>query len=146
MKTILSVPRAALLALALATASATTAFAQTTTTSSTTTAPTWPAGGHRHHDSILTPAEKAELKAAREAALAANPSLQTQATALKQKFATLKSEGKGTATQADWQALHTQKKAFHAQLRTAELAINPSLSSVFAKLDAAPKHHRHHFE
>jgi len=117
-------------------------FADTTTTS--TTAPTCSGGGKFHKDSVLTTAEQAELKAAHDAALAANPSLQTQETALKQQFATLKADGKGTTTKAQWEALHTQASAFHSQLRAAELGINPGLSSVFAKLDAAPKHHWNH--
>jgi len=126
MKTTLSIPRVALLALALGTASATATFAQSTNTPSTT-APTCSAGKHHHEDSVLTEAEKAQLKTAREAALAANPSL-------KQQYETLKSEGKSPATKAD-------RKALHAQLRTAELSIDPSLAPIFAKLDAAHKNH-----
>jgi hypothetical protein len=146
MKTILSIPRVALLALTLGTASATASFAQSTNSTPTPAAPTCPAGGKHQHASILTADEKAQLKAAHDAALAANPSLQTQADSLKQQFKTLRGEGKGNVTKDQWQALHAQASAFHTQLRTAELAINPSLSSVFAKLDAAPRHHWNHAE
>jgi len=124
MKTLLSVQRAALLALALGTASTTATFAQTTTTPSTT-APTCSAGGWHHHgDSVLSDAEQAELKTARETALANNPSL-------KQQFEALK--GNSSATKADWQALKTQMHA-------AELAVDPNLGPIFAKLDAAHHH------
>jgi hypothetical protein len=129
MKTILSVPRIAVLALVLGTASATATFAQTASvTTGTTTPPTCSGGGwHRHHDSILTDAEKTELKAARDTVFAGNPSL-------KQQFETLKSAGKGSGNKADW-------KALHAQLRADELAVDGKLAPIFAKLDAAHGHH-----
>jgi multidrug resistance efflux pump len=121
MKTTLSIPRVALLALALATASVTATFAQTTTP------PTCSAGGHHHHDSVLTADEQAQLKTAHDAALAANPSL-------KQQFEALK--GNTSATKADW-------KALKAQLRAAELAADPTLAPIFAKLEAAHKNWHH---
>ena len=139
----LSVQRVALLALALGTASVTATFADDTTT--TTTAPTCTAGGHHHHDSVLTDAEKAQLKTAHDAALAANPSLQTEQDNLKQQFETLKGEGKDGATKDQWQALHEQKQAFEVKLHAAELAIDPTLAPIFAKLEAAHKD-RHHSE
>jgi seryl-tRNA synthetase len=142
MKTILSVQRAALLALALGSVSATVAFAQTTNTPSTT-APTCSAGGFHHHDSVLTADEKAQLKKAHKAALAANPSLQSEQASLKQQFETLKSQGKDSTTKDQWKALHEQAHTFHQNLRTAELSIDPTLAPIFAKLDAARKHWHH---
>ena len=143
MNTILSAHRVALVALALATASVTATFAQTTTSSTTSTTSTCTAGGwrHHHHESVLTAAEKAQLKTAREAALAANGSLQTQDASLKQQFQTLKSEG-SSATKDQWQALHQQRKAFFTSLKAAELNIDPTLAPIFAKLEAA--HQGHH--
>jgi hypothetical protein len=141
MKTILSFQRIALLALALSTASVTATFAQTTN-SATTTAPTCSGGGwHHHHDSILTAAEKAQLKTAYAAALAGNGTLQSEQASLKQQFETLKSEGKGVATQAQWQALHQQARTFHQNLKAAELLIDPTLQPIFDKLEAAHHHH-----
>jgi hypothetical protein len=124
MKTILSIPRVALLALALGTASVTATFAQSTssTTTSSTAAPTCSGGWHHH--SVLTAAEKAELKTARTTALANNPSLAQQLAALK---------GNSSATKADW-------KALKAQLRAAELAVDPNLATIFAKLKAVHGH------
>jgi hypothetical protein len=146
MKTLLSFPRTTLLALALGTAGVTASFAQTTTTSTSTTtpAPTCTAGGrHRHHhESVLTSDEKAQLKKAHDAAIAANGALQTEQASLKQQFETLKSEG-DSATKDQWQALHQQASAFHAQLRSAELLIDPTLTPVFAKLDAARQQWHH---
>jgi hypothetical protein len=136
MKTILSIHRVALVALALSTASVTATFAQTTTTPSTT-APTCSGGGwHHHHESVLTAAEKTQLQKDREAALAANGTLQSQKAALKQQFETLKSEG-SSATPAQWQALHQQKFAFHKSLKEAILLIDPSAQAIFTKLEAA---------
>ena len=145
MKTILSVHRAALLALALGTASATAAFAQTTNTPPTATAPADSPGWfhHHHHDSVLTADEKTQLKKAHKAAFAANPSLQTEQASLKQQFETLKSEGKDGATKDQWKALHEQSRTFHQNLRAAELSIDPTLAPVFAKLDAARKNWHH---
>ena len=123
MKTLLSVHRAALLALALGTAGVTASFADDSTTS--TTPPTCSGGcWHHHRHSVLTSAEKAELKTARKTALADNPSL-------KQQFEALK--GNPNATKADWQALK-------AQVRAAELAVDPNLAPIFAKLAAAHHH------
>jgi hypothetical protein len=140
MKTSLSFGRVALAALALGAASITASFAQTvTTTPPTTTAPTCTAGGwhHHHHMSFLTANEKAQLKKAKEAAIAGSGTLQSEQAALKQQFQTLKSQS--TTTPDQWKALHQQASDFHAKLRSAELLIDPSLSTVFAKIDA----HKH---
>ena len=147
MQTTFSLPRIAFLALALGTAGVSTTFAQTTTTTTpTTTAPTCTAGGwHRHHDKVLTHDERAELKKDRDAALAANGSLQTEQTNLKQQFATLKSAG-SSATPAQWQALHQQKVAFHKDLKSAILLIDPNAQAIFTKLEAAHKGGHHHFD
>lgn len=123
MKTTLSLPHVAFLALALATASVTATFAQTATTPATT-APTC-SGGKHHHHSVLTDAEKTELKTARETALANNPNLKQQLDALK---------ANPNATKAD-------RKALHEQLKAAELAVDANLAPIFAKLEAA-HHHR----
>ncbi len=142
MKTMLSVPRVALLALALGTASATATFAQTTNT-----APTCPAGGcHHHGDSVLTPDEKAQLKTAREKAFAADPSLQTEQENLKTQFEALKGEGKGAATKDQRKALHEQREAFATKLHAAEVAADPGVAPIIAKLEAAHKNGHHHSE
>ncbi len=150
MNTILSIPRVALVALALGTAGVTATFAQTTTPSTTTTPPTDTTGGDwhhhgwkHHHDSVLSAAEKAQLKKARETALAANPTLKTQKDALKAQFEALKSANP-PATKEQFQALHQQKEQLHTQLRAAELAADPTLGPVFQKLDAAHQGHGHH--
>jgi len=137
----LSVSRVALLALALGTASTTATFAQTAPTPSTT-APVCTAGGKHHHDSVLTADEKAQLKKARDAALAADPELKTEQDNLKQQFENLKSEG-ANATSDEKKALHVQARDFHSKLQAAELKIDPTLAPIFAKLKAAhqEKHH-----
>jgi hypothetical protein len=142
MKTMLSVPRVALLALVLGTASATAIFAQTTNTPSTTAPANSSGGFHHHHDSVLSADEKAQLKKAHEAALAANPSLQTEEASLKQQFETIKGQG-DSATKDEKHALHEQAHTFHQNLRTAELKIDPTLAPIFAKLDAAHKNWHH---
>ncbi|MCE0521471.1 MAG: hypothetical protein LV480_00995 [Methylacidiphilales bacterium] len=138
MKTLVSLPRVAFLALALGTLCATAALAQTATNAP----PTCTAGmGHRYHGdfaSVLTADEKAQLKKAHEAALAANPALQTQQASLKQQFQSLKSQA-GTTTPAQWQALRQQRLAFREQMNAAELSVDPTLAPVFAKLAAANK-------
>jgi hypothetical protein len=130
------------LALALATASVATTFADTTTSTTPTTAPTCKAGGrHRHHhESVLSATEKAQLKKAREAALAANGTLQTQRASLKQQFQALRAAGSST-TQAQWQALHQQRQTYFTSLKAAELNIDPTLQPIFDKLAAAHKGH-----
>jgi len=61
---------------------------------------------------------------------------------LKQQFETLMAN-KATATSDQFKALHQQRKAFHQELRSAELKIDPNLAPIFAKIDAA-KHAHHH--
>ncbi len=151
MKNSLSIPRIALAAFALGTASVTATFAQTTTNSPSTTgstnAPTCTVGGWHHHNKAnLTPAEWAQLKKDRASALASNPALQTQEAALKQQLETLKNEGQGVATKAQWDAFHQQKVAFKQQLHSAELLLDPSVKPVLDKLAAAHGKWHHHFE
>ena len=143
MKTILSFPRIAFLALALGTAGVTATFAQTATTTPTT-APTCSGGGghHHHHDSVLTADEKAQLKAARDKAFAADPSLQTEKAALKTQFETLKSQG-DSATKDQWQALHQQKQAFETKFHNAEVTADPTVAPIITKLEAAHQHCHH---
>jgi hypothetical protein len=143
MKTLFSLHRVAFAALAIGIASAPAAFADTTATNSTT-APAAPAtcAGRHHHLAVLNDAERAELKTARQTALAANPSLKTQKHDLKQQFKALMAN-KATATPDQFKALHQQAKALHQQLRSAELKLDPNLAPIFAKIDAA-RQARHH--
>ena len=149
MNNILSLPRVALMALALGTAGVTATFAQTATPSDPTANPP-PANGqggwHKHrHDrgSVLTEAERTQLKAAREKAFAANTQLQSQEQALRAQFKALKTANP-PADKTQFEALHQQKESLHQQMRAAELAADPTLGPVFAKLDAAHQgHHRH---
>ena len=144
-----SLRRTVLLTFALGAVSAVTAFADTASTTTTTTpstnAPTsWTGGGWRHHhrDHVLTSAERAELKNDKKQALAANSTLQAQATSLKQQFEALKSQG-SAATQAQWQALHTRKQAYETQLRSAIENLDSGATALFAKIDAARAQHHH---
>ncbi len=144
-------PRAALAAIALGAIGATAAFADTAETTSTTTsstgttctntASTWK---HHHHGDFaaLTSDERTQLKKAKEAAFAADPSLETQKEALKAKFEAMKAQN-SPMTDADKQALHEQAKTFHDNLRAAELKADPTLAPVLAKIDAAHPHHHH---
>ena len=146
MNTILSASRVALVAFALGTAGVTATFAQTTTPTTTpstdSTPPPASYGGHHHHGgaSVLTDAEKAQLKKAKETALASNGTLKTEEANLKQQRESLKSSN---APKAQWTSYHDQKEAFRKDLRTAELAADPTLGPIFAKLDAAHKGGRH---
>jgi hypothetical protein len=148
MKPILSLPRVALMALTLGTAGVTATFAQTTTTPDTapsstpSTTPPNESRHHHHHDSVLSETEKAQLKAAKEKALASNTTLQSQEAALKQQKDTLKAANP-PATKDQWEAFHQQKEQFHQSLRAAELQADPTLSPIFAKLDAAHQGHHH---
>ena len=144
MNNFLSASRAALIAMTLGFAGTTATFAQTTNTPSSTP-PTCTGGGghHKHHgDSVLTAAEKAQLKKAKEQALASNGTLQSEQASLKQQFHTLKSQG-ASATSDQWKALHEQKKAFHEKLKAAELLVDPTLAPIFQKLEAAHKGDHH---
>ena len=144
MNTILSLPRVALWALALGTTSIAATYADTApSTTPPTAAPTCTAGGKFHHQSVLTDAEKAQLKNARHEAFTVDPSLKTDKANLKQAFAALKNQG-DNADKSQWKALHAQKVAYHQKLRAAELKVDPTLASVFAKLDAVPHKHWHH--
>jgi Spy/CpxP family protein refolding chaperone len=135
MKTYLSFPRAALLALALGTTVTSAALADDTTTTTPATPPASDEGHHHHHDKVLTADEKAQLEKAHDAALAANPDLKTEEDSLKQEHESLGSD----ATADQKKDLFTKWQAFHEKMKAAELQIDPTLAPIFAKLDAAHK-------
>jgi hypothetical protein len=141
MKPYLSLSRAVLFALALGTASVTAAFADDTSTTSDTSAPK--CSKHHHFGAGLTADEKAQLKKDYTAALAADPSLQTDKDSLKKQFEALKTQGK-SASKDDWKALHEQSKAFHQKLDTAMTQADPNVAPILAKLKAAHKKWHHH--
>jgi len=124
------------------------ALAQTTPTANTaTTTPTTPTtpdgnGWHRHHDSVLTADERAQLEKARQQVFASDPALKTEQEGLFQQFKALRSQG-STATDADKTALKGQFKAYETKMRAAELAVDSTLAPIFAKLDAAHQNGRH---
>lgn len=133
----------ALSALVLASAGLTTAFAQTPPTTTTTPPPNGAPQWHHDHQSVLTDAEKAQLKRAHDEVLATNPDLQTEETNLTTQREKLKSEG-DSATIGDQKAL---REAFHAHMQkmhAAMLAFDPTLAPIFAKLQAAHQG-GHHF-
>ncbi len=140
-----SLPRVALLAVALGTAGVTASLAQTTPAPTTTPATPAETTGpkHHHHHSILTADERTQLKQAREIAFAADPSLKTEGESLKAKFHALKSQSP-SAPKNDWAALRTQGQAYHTKLRAAELKADPNLAPVFTKIDTARAQHGHH--
>jgi hypothetical protein len=131
MKTILTLPRAVLVALALCAAGATTALAQTS------------GGGGGGGGSggggmrgVLTPAEMAQLQKAHDQAETNDPTLKTDEDALKQKRTDLKAQG-ANASADDKAALRQDMTDFNKKLHDAELAIDPTLAPIIAKLDAA---------
>jgi hypothetical protein len=147
----ISLKRAAFLAAALGALGATAAFAQTaptpaandlTSTSTGSQTPTGGKGGHKHHDSVLTDAERAELKADKDKVLASNPTLKTQEESLKEQFKTLKSQNP-PATKEQFATLKQQHEALKTQMRTAIEGIDPGAAALFQKLDAAGLHHHH---
>ena len=142
-----SLHRVAFAALAIGLASAPATFANATATTDTTApaAPAGPAGSlkHQHLQGILTDAERAQLKSAKQQALAANPDLKAQKHNLKKQHKAL-AANKTAATRDQCKALHQQAQAYHQQLRAAELKIDPSLAPIFTKIDAAKHGHHHH--
>jgi hypothetical protein len=97
---------------------------------STNTPPSGPPPGAPHRLAFLTDAERQELKTAHDAAIAADPSLQTDEEALKA------SHQAGTpptdADKAKWQA-------FHDKMDAAMIAADPNVAPILAKIKA---HHR----
>ncbi len=83
------------------------------------------------HLAFLTQAQRDQLKTARDAALTANPDLSTQDVALKAQGKTL--HDNMNASEADKQAFQDAKKPFEADLRVAELKIDPTLQPIFDK-------------
>ncbi len=123
----------ALLAVVLCSGSLTTAFAQATTP---ITPPPSTGGTAAANAKALTPAEQAQLKAARDKVFATNPELKTQGEALRAAHKAAKKNG--TPMSADSVA---QAKAFKDQLRAAMLKVDPTLGPIFAKQDAARAAH-----
>ena len=92
-------------------------------------------GGHHDHMKFLTDAEKAELKKAHEAALAADPSLKTEGEALHAKMEANKTAGT-KPTEEDMAA----GKAFHEKMDAAMIKADPAVEPILAKMKA---HHHH---
>ncbi len=141
------------MAAALGAFGATAVFAQTastpaatdTTTTTTGTQAPGDTGGwhkHRHHDSVLTEAERAELKKDRDTVFASNLTLKTQEQSLREQFKTLKSQTP-PATKAQFEALKQQHEALQTQVRTAIEGVDSGAAALFQKLDAAKSEHHH---
>ena len=98
---------------------------------SSTNAP--PEGGHHHHGELnfLTADQKAELKAAHDKAIAADPSLATQEQQLKADHTP------GQKPTADQIAAF---KAFHQKLDAAMVAADANVAPILAEIKA---HHHH---
>jgi hypothetical protein len=83
--------------------------------------------------SVLTPAEKTQLSAAREKALTDNPNLQTEAMDLMQKGMALQG---GTATDADKESFRAAATAYGAKVRAAMVKADPTVEPILAKVEA----------
>ena len=100
--------------------------------SSTNTPPNGGPGGHHHHGfDFLTEAQKAELKAAHDKAIAANPSLATQEQQMKADHVA------GQKPTADQIAAF---KAFRQQMDAAMIAADANVAPILAEIKA---HHHH---
>jgi len=84
-----------------------------------------PGGGHGM--SFLTDAQKQELKAARDAAFTADPSLKTESDAL--KAARESGTPPSDADKANW-------KAFQDKLAAAEIKADPNVAPILAEIKA----------
>jgi hypothetical protein len=113
----------------------------TTTSTTTTTAPSAqaPATSPSPNSmmaqvmSVLSPAEKDQLMAARQKAMTNNPNLQTEEMDLMQKGMALQA---GTATDADKDAFRTEIKAHADKVRAAMVAADPTITPVLQKVEA----------
>jgi hypothetical protein len=93
-----------------------------------------PAGGHHHHDSVLTADEKTELKNDRDQVFAANPDLKSESKDLWDQRAAMKD-----ASADDKAAFHDKWHAFQDKLDAAMEKIDPKAAPLIAKVKAA--HH-----
>ena len=118
------------MACAFSVAGFTVATAQETTTDTTS-------GHHRHHESVLTADEKAELKKDREQAFAADPALKSEGKALWEQRKSMKD-----ASADDKKAFHEKLHAHFAKVEAAIEKIDSNAAPIIAKLKAA--HHHHH--
>jgi Spy/CpxP family protein refolding chaperone len=120
-----------LLVLTLGAALAVPAFAQSA--DSTNAPPSGPPPGGFHHDhmSFLTDAEKAELKKAHDAAIAADPSLATEEQSIHEAMQSAHESGTppSDADKAQWHA-------FHDKLDAAMIAADPAVAPIIAKIKA----------
>jgi len=126
MKTILTLPRIALLAAALGTACTNVALAQDSSSSDSSSSTAAPSTS-----GPLTADEKAQLDKAKEQAEANDPDLKTQGDALKARRATIK-----TSSDEDKAAFKSDYAEFQKKLHEAELAIDPTLGPIIAKVEA----------
>jgi hypothetical protein len=93
-------------------------------------------GGNWHHDSVLTQAERDELKNDWEKATTANPDLQTEAKDLWEQRTSMKD-----ASEEDRQAYRGKWQAFADKAEAAIEGIDSNAAPLIAKVKAAFFHH-----
>jgi hypothetical protein len=98
--------------------------------------PAPPAGDHPHHDSVLTPDERAELKKDRDQVFASDPDLQKEGKDLMDQRSSMKD-----ASADDKAAFHEKMHAFGDKLNAAIEKIDANAAPLIAKLKAARHHH-----
>jgi len=139
MKSIQLLPRFLLLSFAFAIASATVVLAEDTTAPATPTATApAPAAKSKLLPGGLTKSEMGQIGKAHNGVLASNPELKGEDDTLKIQAKDLKAKG-AAATPEEKAALKTQQQEHEQKMRAAELAFDPTLAPIFAKLDAMPK-------
>jgi Spy/CpxP family protein refolding chaperone len=92
--------------------------------------------GGGHHMDFLTDAQKAELKKAHDAAIAADPSLETEGKDLMEKMKAAHDSGEPMS-----EDLKEEGKAFHEKMDAAMVKADPDVAPVLAEIKA---HHHHH--
>jgi len=96
-----------------------------------------PPGGHHDRDlSILTDAERQELKKAHDEAAQADPTLEAQGKDIMDKMKAAHEAGEKPS--AD---LMAQMHAFREKMEAAMIKADPNVAPILAKLKAAHKHH-----
>jgi hypothetical protein len=95
-----------------------------------------PVEGQPHHDSVLTPDERAELKKDRDQVFASDPDLQKEGKDLMDQRSSMKD-----ASAEDKQAFHEKMHAFQDKLDAAIEKIDANAAPLIAKVKAARHHH-----
>lgn len=96
-------------------------------------------GGFHKHKPPISKEEMETLKAVKDKVLAANADLKAEEETLQKEKDALKAKGRDKSTKEEHEALMDKWQAHEKKVREAAVKLDPSVESIYKKLDEAKK-------